>query len=214
MYRGGPREPEPHAIDRELTIGRGTDSGLQLDDPSISRAHARVSPREGGLYVTDLGSHNGTFVDGAAIKETLVRYSSIVRLGSSVLIVVDDVADRSRFRVGLAADIARACTEHSIGITAAAFEALLLRDAAIGNAIAKGAEAARARGVSLIDTEDFPFLKKPSTTTAPAHGKALRMRIEAALDAHDGDLDAAAAALGSSRATLEDTIRRLNLKRR
>jgi pSer/pThr/pTyr-binding forkhead associated (FHA) protein len=47
-----------------VEIGRGPDAGLQLSDPQASRSHARVVPDQTGAVVTDLGSSNGTFVNG------------------------------------------------------------------------------------------------------------------------------------------------------
>ena len=47
-----------------LRIGRGPEAGLQLGDPQVSRAHAEVVPDRGGAVVSDLGSSNGTFVNG------------------------------------------------------------------------------------------------------------------------------------------------------
>jgi pSer/pThr/pTyr-binding forkhead associated (FHA) protein len=51
-----------------LVIGRAADSGLVLDDPEVSRAHAEIlRTADGGLELRDLGSANGTFVDGVPI---------------------------------------------------------------------------------------------------------------------------------------------------
>jgi pSer/pThr/pTyr-binding forkhead associated (FHA) protein len=52
-----------------FTIGREPDSDLVLDDPKVSRHHAAISPSAGPTrLVHDLGSANGTLVNGAAIK--------------------------------------------------------------------------------------------------------------------------------------------------
>jgi DNA-binding CsgD family transcriptional regulator len=49
-------------------IGRGTDNDVVVDDPAVSRAHARVE-REAGVYrVVDVGSTNGTSVDGVELR--------------------------------------------------------------------------------------------------------------------------------------------------
>jgi hypothetical protein len=50
-------------------IGRGTDADLRLDDPGVSRRHCAVDLRDGFPTVRDLGSTNGTFVDGRRITE-------------------------------------------------------------------------------------------------------------------------------------------------
>ncbi|HEU4409620.1 MAG TPA: sigma 54-interacting transcriptional regulator [Polyangiaceae bacterium] len=84
---------------RELTIGRGKAAGVDLDDPQISRRHARVRREAGRWEVEDLGSRNGTWVDG----EPLTGLSAgakprLVRAGSSVFLIEDDVEP---FRAGV-----------------------------------------------------------------------------------------------------------------
>jgi putative serine protease PepD len=58
-----------------LVIGRAADSGLVLDDPEVSRAHAEIlRTADGGLELRDLGSANGTFVDGVPITGPVRLY--------------------------------------------------------------------------------------------------------------------------------------------
>lgn len=52
---------------RALRVGRGPDNDLVLTDPTVSSAHARVELREGSWFVRDLGSSNGTRLDGAPV---------------------------------------------------------------------------------------------------------------------------------------------------
>jgi predicted component of type VI protein secretion system len=52
-----------------LTAGRGADSGLRLTQGNPSRNHARLSVTEGALYVEDLTSTNGTFINGQKIEK-------------------------------------------------------------------------------------------------------------------------------------------------
>jgi pSer/pThr/pTyr-binding forkhead associated (FHA) protein len=60
---------EPIELDDTVCrIGRGAENDVVVDDPAISRLHARVE-REAGVYrVVDLGSTNGTTVDGVALR--------------------------------------------------------------------------------------------------------------------------------------------------
>lgn len=51
-------------LHRGVVIGRGSEAGLRLDEPSISRRHAELRLDGRRLLLTDLGSTNGTFVDG------------------------------------------------------------------------------------------------------------------------------------------------------
>jgi DNA-binding NtrC family response regulator len=79
-----------------IEVGRGTPAGALDDDERISRRHVRVAPREGhmpGWVVEDLGSRNGTFVDGRRIGPGPVSFERnvVVRVGRSLLWAVDDV---------------------------------------------------------------------------------------------------------------------------
>src|SRR5437764_349052 len=51
----------------EITIGRTVECDIVLYDPGVSRKHARVYFREGDFYVEDLGSSNGTKVNGVVV---------------------------------------------------------------------------------------------------------------------------------------------------
>jgi len=55
------------AVVSPLTVGRAADADLVLADELVSRRHARVSQRGAGAVVEDLGSRNGTFVNGNQI---------------------------------------------------------------------------------------------------------------------------------------------------
>ncbi len=59
-------------VSGSLIIGRRGDAGLSLDDPGISWNHARIEPNGNELWVADLGSANGTFLDGKRVPKTWV----------------------------------------------------------------------------------------------------------------------------------------------
>jgi FhaA, N-terminal domain/FHA domain len=69
----------------ELTIGRGENAGITLADPGISRMHARIVREGDDFVVEDLGSTNGTEVNGQLIKRRRLADGDRVRLGSSTL---------------------------------------------------------------------------------------------------------------------------------
>jgi ABC-type multidrug transport system ATPase subunit len=52
-----------------LTVGRDPRNDLVLDDPNVSRFHAELTRRDGGTEVADLGSRNGTRVDGVLLEQ-------------------------------------------------------------------------------------------------------------------------------------------------
>ncbi|MEO6263441.1 MAG: FHA domain-containing protein [Luteimonas sp.] len=64
-----------------LQIGRAGDSGLLLDHPSISRAHAELSEHDGAWTLRDLGSKNGSFVDGTPIAQAMLDHACWLRFG-------------------------------------------------------------------------------------------------------------------------------------
>jgi len=69
-----------------VLIGRGADCQLILDDDYVSTRHARVVSGEAGVYVEDLRSTNGTYVNGARITApTTISLSDTVRIGKTVL---------------------------------------------------------------------------------------------------------------------------------
>lgn len=70
-------------------VGRGLDSDLILDDSACSRQHARVvlSRTSDGAFVEDLGSRNGTFLNGDLVTERVpLREGSRLQLGASVFL--------------------------------------------------------------------------------------------------------------------------------
>ena len=69
----------------ELTIGRGEERRHHLADPGISRMHARVVREGDDFVVEDLGSTNGTEVNGQLVKRRRLADGDRVRLGSSTL---------------------------------------------------------------------------------------------------------------------------------
>jgi transcriptional regulator with PAS, ATPase and Fis domain len=75
-----------------ITIGRGDDADVTIDDRRMSRRHAELSRANGRWRVRDLDSHNGTFVDGAQISGTVERPElSVIRTGDTLLVACADV---------------------------------------------------------------------------------------------------------------------------
>jgi hypothetical protein len=72
---------------RPLTIGRGADNGLVLQDSRVSRHHARLQARRGTLVLSDLGSTNGSRVNGVTVQEVVLGPGDRIQLGDTVLVV-------------------------------------------------------------------------------------------------------------------------------
>lgn len=79
---------------RPLTIGRAADADVVVADPLVSRHHARLAPRSGRLVITDLGSTNGTLVNGQAVRESVVGPGDRVQLGGTRLEIIAPGAGR------------------------------------------------------------------------------------------------------------------------
>lgn len=73
---------------RPLAMGRAADADIVIADPLVSRRHARLAPRGGRLVLTDLGSTNGTRVNGETIREAVVGPGDRIEMGSTRLEVV------------------------------------------------------------------------------------------------------------------------------
>ena len=84
------RKGETHTIDREVTVGRGGGCALVLsEDTYVSQLHARLFQQNGEGYVEDLGSTNGTFVNGNPIEGvTRLKRGDQVQFGQTVAEVV------------------------------------------------------------------------------------------------------------------------------
>jgi putative peptide zinc metalloprotease protein len=76
------------AVVTEMTIGRAPSSTLRIDDPTVSRVHARISNGAGTVVLEDAGSSHGTYVDGARITGPITLRDGLrVRLGDQELVV-------------------------------------------------------------------------------------------------------------------------------
>ena len=78
---------DKYAIDDTLTLGRGDQADVKIDDTLVSRMHARIFTHENGSYVIeDLDSRNGTVVNGMAITKQVLTYGDRIQIGSSLLL--------------------------------------------------------------------------------------------------------------------------------
>ncbi|MFN2460369.1 MAG: FHA domain-containing protein [Candidatus Velthaea sp.] len=72
---------------RRVLVGRAPSADLRIDDPRVSRLHARIEMRDDGVYVEDLGSRNGTAVDGEAVPGSRrLRVDDEIEVGAASII--------------------------------------------------------------------------------------------------------------------------------
>ncbi len=71
-------------------VGRGTDADLQLMDQGVSRRHADLHVAEGRTTVYDLGSTNGTLVNGHAVRSQPLQHGDVIRVGHTRLVFHED----------------------------------------------------------------------------------------------------------------------------
>jgi hypothetical protein len=72
---------------RPLTVGRGTQNDVSIDgDEFASARHVRIEPRRDGVWVSDIGSTNGTYVNGVRIdRPRKLARGDVVRVGETEL---------------------------------------------------------------------------------------------------------------------------------
>jgi pSer/pThr/pTyr-binding forkhead associated (FHA) protein len=78
---GGGRAGETFHPEGETTIGRSPDCGIFLDDVTVSRKHAIVVERDGGFFVEDQGSLNGTFVNRKRVESGQLEDGDELQIG-------------------------------------------------------------------------------------------------------------------------------------
>ena len=70
-----------------LRLGRGSDNELVLADERVSRHHGQLATRQGALVYTDLGSTNGSYVNGTRVTEVALGTGDVVQIGNSSLTI-------------------------------------------------------------------------------------------------------------------------------
>ncbi len=89
LVRVGAQPEEEYILEREVTIlGREAINDLVVDDAEVSRRHTRILREAEGYYVEDLGSTNGTFVNGQRVTSPLLLYhGDTIEMGKSSRLV-------------------------------------------------------------------------------------------------------------------------------
>ena len=89
-YQGG---EFPIEEARPIVIGRSSELDMVLVEEMVSRRHAQIEMRGGVISIQDLGSTNGTFVNGEKIQNAVLREGDRVLVGTSILKVVTVAGD-------------------------------------------------------------------------------------------------------------------------
>jgi len=84
-YQGG---EFPLRMNREIIIGRSSDLDMVLVEDMVSRKHAKISTTNGEIYIEDLGSTNGTFVNGEKITRSRLSEGDRILVGTSIIKMV------------------------------------------------------------------------------------------------------------------------------
>ena len=74
------------ASDQDVVIGRSVGCSLRLDDSEVSRQHARIAHNGASFVLTDLGSANGSRVNGHVVKERILCHGDSLQFGSYALL--------------------------------------------------------------------------------------------------------------------------------
>ncbi len=84
-YQGG---EFPLGAQHEIVVGRSSELDMVLVEDMVSRRHARIECGDDQIVIEDLGSTNGTFVNGEKIKRATLKEGDRVLIGTSILKVV------------------------------------------------------------------------------------------------------------------------------
>jgi hypothetical protein len=88
IAQSGPLDGQRWKIKSELRIGRDSDCDIIIPMRQVSRHHTRIYPAQGGVMVEDLGSKNGTFINGDLLKEPrILKDGDELQIGLAQLII-------------------------------------------------------------------------------------------------------------------------------
>jgi hypothetical protein len=89
-YQGG---EFPLAGDKQIVIGRSSELDMVLVEDMVSRKHAKIMIASGTITIEDLGSTNGTFVNGEKVKQARLKEGDRILIGTSILKLIHQGAD-------------------------------------------------------------------------------------------------------------------------
>jgi two-component system, NtrC family, response regulator HydG len=78
--------------DGQVSVGREPSNSVPVRDVTVSRQHCVIEMRDGQVEVTDLKSHNGTFVNGIPVNKRTLRHGDVLRVGQCELLFVTEAS--------------------------------------------------------------------------------------------------------------------------
>ena len=87
---GGEKDRVIELPQEEIIVGRGTTCGIRLSAKTVSRNHARLSFHGGAYSIEDLGSANGTSVNGTKVTECVLRNNDQIAIGQVKMLFYED----------------------------------------------------------------------------------------------------------------------------
>lgn len=125
-YQGGEFPLRP---DKEIVIGRSADLDMVLVEDMVSRKHARLLATADGVTLADLGSTNGTFVNGQRVDEIELKEGDRILIGTSILkLVVQEAGARSLDANALKSQMEQAASSHRGGVMSGRIDEVSIPD--------------------------------------------------------------------------------------
>ncbi|MDY2776887.1 MAG: FHA domain-containing protein [Collinsella sp.] len=91
----GPQTGNTFELDGAVTtLGRDPSNAIFLNDMTVSRSHAKIVSNPAGVLIEDLGSLNGTWVDGAIVNSAPLHDGSSIQIGTFTLIYHESAPER------------------------------------------------------------------------------------------------------------------------
>ncbi|MEM7447003.1 MAG: response regulator [Myxococcota bacterium] len=88
LVLAGPEVGRKYVVEHSATIGRATEANIRIDDPQVSRLHSRVMADENGSFVVeDMGSRNGTMVNGSVVEKQSLNFGDRIQVGSHTVLL-------------------------------------------------------------------------------------------------------------------------------
>jgi pSer/pThr/pTyr-binding forkhead associated (FHA) protein len=84
---GGIMDGKTFPVSGDVTVGREGDNTIVLLDSTVSRGHAKMSPRPDGVFLADLGSATGVFVNEERVSDRLLTAGDTVRIGNTRMVL-------------------------------------------------------------------------------------------------------------------------------